>query len=162
VAAHARRSLAGALGRTNPLLDRDLFIERALPEGTLLATDIATAKRRPSYTVFHVLLAVVGVYNLISAFAYVFNRWVALHDQGIGHAYLAYSLLLFAPWFILIVMVCFLGNWLMPKPGRPVTSKAVATTLFGVLVSLVAPFFMVLAWRALVVPIRRAVLWLFT
>jgi hypothetical protein len=102
----------------------------------------------------HVLLAVLGIYNLVSLAIYFVDAWRSLHLQGIGHLYLTVAALLCCWWLGLAIAICFIGNSFMPKAAEKITLKAAVMPLVGVALSLIFPSLMVTGWLVVVVWIR--------
>lgn len=102
----------------------------------------------------HVLLAVLGIYNLLSLGIYFVDAWRSLHLQGIGHLYLIVAALLCCWWLGLAIAICFIGNSFMPKADEKITLKASLMPFVRVALSLIFPSLMVTAWLVVVVWIR--------
>lgn len=104
----------------------------------------------------HGLLALLGLYNMYKNIKYYVVVWRSLHDQGIGHLYLA-SMTVFGSWFLgLAFFSCFLGNFFLGSdrvvPPERSAVRFIAMAAVGAGLSLIFPgliqtgFFIVIVW----------------
>ena len=102
----------------------------------------------------HVLLGILGIYNLFFRVSYFVNAWKSLHAQGVGHLYFIIMTLATSWWLIAVVSMCFMGNFFMPKPGDKIGFKGFIMPLLGAALSIVLPPFMVSGWFIAIVWFR--------
>ena len=106
----------------------------------------------------HILLGILGIYNLFFRGSYFVNTWKSLHAQGVGYLYLIIMIWVTSWWLIAVVSICFMGNFLMPKADDKSGFKSFTIPLLGVVVSVVYPTFMLKGWFIVIVWLRRSFL----
>lgn len=103
-------------------------------------------------TWLHLLLAIVGIYNLYGFLKYHITVWQALHSQGMTHVYLAIMNVAGCWWLILALTLCFAGNMMIREKEQESFLKISAFATLGVILSLFFPglmqqsFFIVITW----------------
>ena len=104
--------------------------------------------------VFHVLLSILGLYNLFFRGSYFLDAWKSLHAQGIGHLYFIIAAFVSSWWLIAAGILCFMGNILMPNSDDKIGFKSFIMPLVGAATSLVLPSLMLTGWFIVIVWIR--------
>ena len=102
----------------------------------------------------HVLLGILGVYNLFFRGSYFINAWRSLHAQGVGHLYFIIMTLATSWWLLAVFILCFMGNFLLPKSDDKIGFKGFIMPLFGAALSIVFPPFMLSGWFIVIVWFR--------
>ena len=102
----------------------------------------------------HVILGILGIYNLFFRGSYFVNAWKSLHAQGVGHLYFIIMTLATSWWLIGVVIMCFMGNFCMPKPDDKIGFKGFIMPLLGAALSIVLPPFMLSGWFIAIVWFR--------
>ena len=94
----------------------------------------------------HVLLALLGTYNLWGLTTYTLEIWTSLHRQGISYLYLIVVSLIGCWWLLMSAVICFWGNCWMPKATDEFSTLAFIRPIVGAVLSLVVPSWMVSGW----------------
>ncbi len=78
---------------------------------------------------FHLLLFILGIYNVYKLFACYVEAWKSLHQQGMGHGYLILMMILGSWWNLLALCLCFVGNAMMAHREDKPPTKTIALGL---------------------------------
>jgi len=103
---------------------------------------------------FHVILGILGIYNLFFRGSYFVDAWKSLHAQGVGHLYFIIMTLATSWCLIAVVSMCFMGNFFMPKSDDKIGFKGFIMPLLGAGLSIVLPPFMLSGWFIAIVWFR--------
>jgi hypothetical protein len=102
----------------------------------------------------HVLLAVLGIYNLYSTGSYFLSTSKIIHSQGVGYLYIIIAMFVSFVWFILVFWLCLFGSLSMPKIDDEIRFKNFIMPLVGAILSRYLPELMLFAWFFIIVWIR--------
>lgn len=104
----------------------------------------------------HVPLGLLGAYNLYKLVQHHVIVWRSLHEQGIGHLYLAITTVSGSWWLGLACMLCFGGNYFLSNdalvPRDRSLTRVILFVALGCGLSLIVPslmqsgFFIVITW----------------
>ena len=106
----------------------------------------ATPRVSPLDIGLHLVLAPLGLFNLVLTVAYFMRGWGDLHQQGIGHLYLVIASVAASWWLTTAVVLCFAGTLMLAGQNHQPALRRLVYAILGAAVSIVLPQFFVAGW----------------